>query len=121
MSVLCGTLFANSNLTIAMEALERGDFKTAVVCFTSLAQEGDFIGQQNLGVMYNNGFGVAENKEIASYWFNKAQATMKQNSDAKKFTSNQEGCLPQVVEMENSDILYKEFVTSGCTPCQSAL
>ncbi len=65
--------FAN-DLTIAMEALERGDFKTAFEHFKIAAEQGDPIAQQNLGVMYNNGYGVRKNPELAAEWFERASS-----------------------------------------------
>ncbi len=66
-------LFAG-NLSLAMEALERGDFKTAVEQFKIAAQQGDPMAQQNLAVMYNNGFGVKKDPQKASYWFEQASS-----------------------------------------------
>ena len=67
-----GTL-VQSELSEAMEALERGAFIEAATLFKTLAERGNFIAQQNLGVMYYNGFGVAKNRKVAAYWFQKAQ------------------------------------------------
>ena len=68
---IAAALFANS-LTMAMQALERGDFKTAVKYFKIAANEGDPIAQQNLAVMYNNGFGVKKDPQKASELFEQA-------------------------------------------------
>lgn len=65
------TLQAN-DLHKGMEALERGDFKSAVVFFEKSAQAGNKLAQQNLSVMYNNGYGVKKDKQIASNWLNRA-------------------------------------------------
>ncbi len=70
----------NQKLNEAMEVLKRGDFTTALGLFKQLADEGNFIAQQNLGVMYNNGYGVAKNSKIAAYWFNKAQESIESKS-----------------------------------------
>ncbi|RUM65412.1 MAG: hypothetical protein DSZ05_06160 [Sulfurospirillum sp.] len=58
----------NSDLVIAMDALEKGDFKTAFVHFQTAAKQGNTIAQQNLAVLYNNGIGVKQDRERASYW-----------------------------------------------------
>ncbi len=71
---LSTVLFAG-NLSFAMEALERGDFKTAVEQFKIAAQQGDPLAQQNLAVMYNNGFGVEKDTQKASYWFEQSAST----------------------------------------------
>ncbi len=60
------------NLSDGMEALERGDFKAAVVFFEKAAHAGDKMAQQNLSVMYNNGYGVKKDTKIASDWLNRA-------------------------------------------------
>lgn len=70
-TLLATFLFAN-DLSIAMEALEKGDFKTAVEHFKIAAEQGDPIAQQNLAVMYNNGYGVEKNTELAAQWFERA-------------------------------------------------
>ena len=61
-----------TDLTSGMEALERGDFKSAVMFFEKSAKNGNKMAQQNLSVMYNNGYGVEKNTEMASYWLNQA-------------------------------------------------
>ena len=70
--IMIATVVQADDLTDGMEALERGDFKAAVVAFEKSAQEGNTLAQQNLAVMYNNGYGVKENKQIASQWIKKA-------------------------------------------------
>jgi TPR repeat protein len=71
-STLLATLLFANDLTVAMQALERGDFKTAVEHFKIAAEQGDPIAQQNLAVMYNNGYGVEKNAELAAQWFERA-------------------------------------------------
>ncbi len=70
---LSTALFAG-NLSKAMEAIERGDFKTAVENFKIAASQGDPIAQQNLAVMYNNGFGVKKDPQKASELFEQASS-----------------------------------------------
>jgi TPR repeat protein len=60
------------DLTNAMEALEKGDFKSAVLFFQKAATAGDKMAQQNLAVMYNNGYGVKKDTQLASMWLNRA-------------------------------------------------
>ena len=60
------------NLTEGMDALEQKDFKSAVAFFEKAAEEGSRVAQQNLSVMYNNGYGVKKDAEIASRWLNRA-------------------------------------------------
>lgn len=75
--LVAGTLQAN-DLVKGMEALEVGDFKSAVVFFEKSAKAGNKMAQQNLAVMYNNGYGVKKDTQTASYWIN--QATDKSSS-----------------------------------------
>ena len=53
-------------------ALQNEDYETAFSIFYGLAAAGNFLAQQNLGVMYNHGLGIREDKEKAAYWFEKA-------------------------------------------------
>ena len=55
-----------------MDAYHRGDHETALRKFQSLAEQGDADAQNNLGVMYANGEGVAEDDRQAVYWYRKA-------------------------------------------------
>jgi len=50
-------------------AARRGDFATALAEFRRLADEGNFVAQYNLGVMYANGQGVPRDLEKAATWF----------------------------------------------------
>lgn len=60
------------DLSDGMDALERGDFKAAVAFFEKSAQAGNKMAQQNLAVMYNNGYGVKKDTQIATMWLNRA-------------------------------------------------
>ena len=53
----------------AMVAFERGDYETALEEFRGLAEAGDHDGQIGLGVMYANGYGVAQDFVQAAHWF----------------------------------------------------
>jgi uncharacterized protein len=50
-------------------AYQRGDFATALRLFQPLAEQGDASAQSNLGVMYEQGRGVAQNYREAMRWF----------------------------------------------------
>ncbi len=50
----------------------KGDFQTAQEEFRPLAEQGDADAQYNLGLMYANGEGVAEDDTQAVYWYRKA-------------------------------------------------
>ncbi len=70
-TLLGSVLFAN-NVDEGVKALKSGDYDSAVANFLFAAKQGDVIAQENLGVMYNTGLGVKQNKKTAAYWFNVA-------------------------------------------------
>jgi TPR repeat protein len=49
-------------------AYDRGDFETALRLWQPLADQGNADAQRNLGLMYANGRGVAENDAKAVKW-----------------------------------------------------
>jgi len=53
-------------------ATRRGDYATAVGEFERLAEQGNFVAQYNLGVMYANGLGVPRDVARAAQWFYRA-------------------------------------------------
>ncbi len=53
-------------------AARRGDFATALAEFRRLAEDGNFVAQYNLGVMYANGRGVPRDLEKAATWFQRS-------------------------------------------------
>ena len=55
-----------------MAAYERGDYATALKEFRPLAEQDHAGAQFNLGVMYDNGYGVPENDAEAAKWHRKA-------------------------------------------------
>ena len=50
-------------------ALKRRDYTTAVRLNRPLAEQGDANAQYNLGVLYDNGLGVPQDKVRAYMWF----------------------------------------------------
>jgi TPR repeat protein len=50
------------------DAYDRGDFETALRLWQPLADQGNADAQRNLGLMYANGRGVAENDAKAVKW-----------------------------------------------------
>ncbi len=57
-----------------VEAYQRGDYATALTEFRPLAQQGDASAQNNLGLMYSKGRGVAQDYVQAHMWVNLAAA-----------------------------------------------
>ena len=75
----CTLLLLSSALVQAgfdegLVAANKGDYQTAFKEWKPLAEQGDAVAQFNLGIMYYNGQGVAQNYTQAFYWYNKAAA-----------------------------------------------
>ena len=56
-------------LSEGIEAIERGDFSTALRVFKAHAALGDAIAQYNLGWMYYNGEGVPQDYAESVKWY----------------------------------------------------
>ena len=54
------------------EALNAGDYATALELYTRAADAGNARGINNLGWLYQNGLGVEQDYEKAADWFHKA-------------------------------------------------
>jgi len=63
---------AGSLQEAATAAHQRGDYANALNMFRSLAEQGDATAQNMLGLMYDDGKGVAQNYAEAVRWFRKA-------------------------------------------------
>ena len=70
----------------ALSAYNRGDYTTALQIWRSLADQGHADAQFNLGVMYDDGQGVAQDYVQAHMWFSLAasrfSAAEKNNRDS---------------------------------------
>ena len=62
-----------------LEAVERGDYATALREFKALAEQGTAGAQIGLGLMYDNGRGVTQDDVQAHMWFNLAAAQGNEN------------------------------------------
>ncbi|MDB9753099.1 sel1 repeat family protein [Oceanospirillaceae bacterium] len=60
------------NFYKGFDAYRSGDFKTALIEWTPLAEQGHAKAQYWLGIMYEVGEGVPENDKTAVKWFTKA-------------------------------------------------
>jgi len=61
-----------SQFDAALSAFDRGDFAAALRLWKPLAEQGDASAQSNLGVMYANGQGVAQDYAAAVTWYRRA-------------------------------------------------
>ena len=57
----------------AMVAYERGDYATALRLYRPLADQGGARAQVNLGFMYDQGRGVAQNNAEALKWYRRCR------------------------------------------------
>ena len=71
-ALLFGAASAGADYDDGVVALERGDYVPAYQEFRLHAEQGDAKAQFNLGVMYDNGWGIPENDVEAVKWFRKA-------------------------------------------------
>ncbi len=53
-------------------AYSRGDYQTALREWKPLAEQGDGLAQNNLGILYDEGHGVAQDFARAAEWYQKA-------------------------------------------------
>ncbi len=65
----------------ALNAINRGDYKTAFEIWLSLAKRGNNAAQFNLGLMYDKGDGINQDFPKAVKWYR--LATIQGNADAQ--------------------------------------
>ncbi len=63
-----------ADIKAGKDAYLRGDYATALKEWRPLAEQGNAIAQNNLGLMYNNGEGVPQDYEEALRWYRLAAA-----------------------------------------------
>ena len=73
------------------EAAQRGDYAAALREWRPLAEQGHAVAQNNLGVMYFNGQGVAQDNVQAHMWLNLADR--QGNEDATKYRDRVAGMM----------------------------
>jgi TPR repeat protein len=66
----------------ANAAIKRRDYPTALRLIRPLAEQGDANAQYNLGVFYDNGLGVPQDKVRAYMWFNLSAAQGREGAAA---------------------------------------
>jgi tetratricopeptide (TPR) repeat protein len=78
---------ALADLAAGEQALKNGDYATAIKEFLALAKQGNAVAQFNLGLMYDDGYGVRQDYAEALRWYLKAaeqgDATTRTTSAAK--------------------------------------
>ena len=68
-SLFFGASSYSADFNKGLTAAQSGDFATALKEWKPLAEEGNAVAQNNLGVMYNNGNGVPQDYEEAVRWY----------------------------------------------------
>ena len=85
----------SADLQKGWDAFKNKDYATALLEWKPLAEQGDADAQNNLGVIYNNGWGVLLGFVRAHMWFNIVASSGNTNASknrdivAKRMTSNQ--------------------------------
>ena len=68
-SLLLGVPSYSADFNKGLTAAQSGDFATALKEWKPLAEEGNAAAQNNLGLMYHNGWGVPQDYKEAVYWY----------------------------------------------------
>ena len=68
-SLLLGVPSYSADFNKGLTAAQSGDFATALKEWKPLAEEGNAVAQNNLGLMYHNGWGVPQDYKEAVYWY----------------------------------------------------
>ena len=76
------TLVVAGPLEDADAAIKRRDYASALRLIRPLAEQGDANAQYNLGVFYDNGLGVPQDKVRAYMWFNLSAAQGREGAAA---------------------------------------
>ena len=74
LSIVCLVVPAWADFQAGMDAINRGDYATALREWRPLAEQGDAFAQYNLGVLYRKGRGVPQDDVQARQWYAKAAA-----------------------------------------------
>ena len=68
-SLFLGASSYSADFNKGLTAAQSGDFATALKEWKPLAGQGDADAQTNLGLMYQNGWGVPQDDKEAVYWY----------------------------------------------------
>jgi TPR repeat protein len=75
-----------SELEVAQQALDSGDYDAAYSSYYDLATQGDASAQYQLGLLYYQGLGISQNYDEASHWYK--QSGTQGNADAQYSLGN---------------------------------
>ena len=114
LTLLVGNPAVSADFQKGVDAYDRRDYATALREWKPLAEQGNADAQNNLGVIYNNGWGVLLDFVRAHMWFNIAASSGNTNASknrdivAKRMTSNQ---------IEKAQKLVRECVRKNYKGC----
>ena len=88
------THLTNAQIKLAGQLYQAKNYKEAVSLYRRLAEQGNSVGQYNLGILYEKGLGVSRDIDQAKAWFQKA--AYQGDADAvKKINGNIDAQEPQ--------------------------
>ena len=67
--LLISSLSWGADFQKGLTAAKQGDYATAIKEWTPIAEQGDAAAQFNLGVIYDNGYGVEQSYKTAAKWY----------------------------------------------------
>ena len=114
MTVLLGSSGVSWSVDLGLDAVERGDYPTALKEWTPLAEQGDATAQVNLGSMYSKGDGVLQDYVYAHMWWNIAAS-----SGNKKASENRDIVAERMTysQIEEAERLARECVRKNYKGC----
>ena len=107
---LSSTVFGD-DFSDSKAAYKKGDYKTAMKLLKPMAEQGDAKAQYSLGVMYDNGEGVPEDKVLAYMWWNLAAANGDDGASKNKGIITKNMTSSQIAEAQklSRDCLRKNY------------
>ena len=96
----------------ANAAIKRRDYATAVRLIRPLAEQGDANAQYILGVFYDNGLGVPQDKVRAYMWFNLSAAQGREGAAAFRDLIARRMTPVQIAEAQKLAREWKPFTQS---------
>ena len=132
--VLCITAAAvAADFQSGLKDYNRGDYRSDFDVFSTYAAQGDVVAQYNLGILYANGEGVAQDYEKAVYWYKKAAAQGYVSAQynlglmyaygkgvAQDYVSALKWFILAAVCGDQKSIKYRDILSKNLTPSQVA-
>ena len=102
----------NANFEAGIAAIEVNNMPLAYNSFLAAAKEGHIDSQFNVGVMYEQGIGIAKNDKEALFWYEKAAA---QGSSAAQYNLGvlYENGRGTAVEFAKANAMYRKASVQG--------